>query len=276
MDFGLRDWLLVLGPVFVIGVLLHGYWRMRSNRNTIRMSLDKSFMSAPGEHATPEEDLSMLKAELPNGGARVRTVASPEQKALDLNEDVPVLMEPVDMGRTDESPAVSAPAADETDAHAHAQDEIAAAEPASPPPSPKSGQRPEHFVVLYVTCIKEPFAGQRLLESLVELDMRFGEMSLFHRLDHNEVPQFSLVNAVEPGTFDLNQMDELQTPAVSLFMRAHELDEPVKAFDEMIHVAQSLADELGGEVKDQSRSVMTPQTIEHCREEITDYQHKYY
>ncbi|MEX1237050.1 MAG: cell division protein ZipA C-terminal FtsZ-binding domain-containing protein, partial [Pseudomonadales bacterium] len=105
--------------------------------------------------------------------------------------------------------------------------------------------------------------------------MQFGEMEIFHRMEQGE-SVFSLVNAVEPGTFDINQMGELQTPAVSLFMRAHEQDEPLRIYDEMIAVAQALAEELDGEVKDESRSVVTPQTIEHCREEIRDYQHRHH
>ncbi|HKI73307.1 MAG TPA: cell division protein ZipA, partial [Pseudomonadales bacterium] len=265
MDLGLREWLLILGPVFIIIILVHGYIRMRASRNTLKMALDKSFMSSAGHDPDTDEDISMLRAELPNGGARVRQV--PEQKALNLDEDVPVLMEPVQMG------------GQKPDARHQAQEieaqpeEHLADRAAVQPPSvskPKAG-RPEHFVVLYVTAEGAPFEGQALLESLVELDMQFGEMDIFHRLDAAGEPIFSLVNAVEPGTFDLASMDRLETPAVSLFMRAHELDEPLRTFDQMVLVAQSLADELGGEVKDTSRSVMTPQTIAHCREEIRDY-----
>lgn len=262
MDFGLRDWLLVIGPIFVIAVLLHGYWRMRANRNTLKMSLDKRFMSRPGENVSPDDELSMLKAELPNGGARVRTIA--EQRAMGLDEDVPVLMEPVEIDRAGSDHVDSLPG-----------------EPAVSQPiratrnETRHRQRPEYFIVLYVTALHQPFNGQNLLESLVELDMQFGEMDIFHRMEHGE-SVFSLVNAVEPGTFDIGQMTELETPAVSLFMRAHELDEPLRIFDEMIAVAQSLAEELGGEVKDQSRSVVTSQTIEHCREEIRDYQHRHH
>lgn len=259
MDFGLREWLLIIGPVFIIGVLLHGYWRMRANRNRLKMSLDRSFMSSPGERLSEDEDLSMLRAELPNGGARVREV--PEQTSFDLDEDVPVLMEPVEMGDDRErSPG---------------EEEDTVAEPASTAESPVAPDKPEHFVVVYVTSVDGRFNGQSLLESLVELDMQFGDMNIFHRIDGAGKPLFSLVNAVEPGTFDIAKMDQLETPAVSLFMKAHDVAEPIRAFDEMIDVAQSLADELGGEVKDASRSVLTPQTIEHCREEIRDFQHRY-
>ena len=65
----LRDWLLLLGIAFIVGVMLHGLLRMRRNRGGIKMKLDKSFLSKPGA-ANDIDDLAMLKAELPNGGAR--------------------------------------------------------------------------------------------------------------------------------------------------------------------------------------------------------------
>ena len=47
-----------------------GYIRMRASRNRIQMKLDKSFVSRVGE-ITKVDDSNVLKAELPNGGARV-------------------------------------------------------------------------------------------------------------------------------------------------------------------------------------------------------------
>lgn len=290
MDFDLRDWLLIIGPLFIIAILLHGYWRMRVNNSKLKMSLDKSFMSSPSDRPSEEEDIDMLRAELPNGGARVRTV--PEQTKLDLDDEVPVLLEPVDgydHGFDDNGPAISAsrdgfPSPDDTEETAPAttgavdeqaidsadSEERAGVEDAPPPQG-----LPEFYVVLYVTALDAPFDGQVLLECLIEQDMQFGEMDIFHRHDSRGEPRFSLVNAVEPGTFDPGAMDALRTPAVSLFMRAHEQSDPVGVYDEMTDVARALALELGGEVKDESRSVLTPQTMEHCREKIRDYRLKY-
>ena len=89
MDFDLRQWLMVLGPVIIIGVLLHGYLRMRAGQNQIKMDLDESFSSQIGDTAEVDE-LSLLKAELPNGGARV--VPRHEQF-----EEIPVLVDAVDL-----------------------------------------------------------------------------------------------------------------------------------------------------------------------------------
>ena len=68
---------------------------------------------------------------------------------------------------------------------------------------------------------------------------------------------------------------EISTQGLSLFLRVHECVDSVAAFDAMLDVAQALANELAGELKDETRSVMTLQTIEHSRLEIQQYQQKY-
>ena len=70
MGFDLKQWLLVLVSMILVGVLVKGYIRMRASRNRIQMKLDKSFVSRVGE-STKVDDSSLLKAELPNGGSRV-------------------------------------------------------------------------------------------------------------------------------------------------------------------------------------------------------------
>ncbi len=62
MEFDVRDWLLVIGPVFIVGVLVHGYWRMRSNRNTLKMALDKTFLTENGDLDDEDKhDLSLFQ-----------------------------------------------------------------------------------------------------------------------------------------------------------------------------------------------------------------------
>lgn len=260
MDLDLQTWLLILGPLLIVGILVHGYFRMRS-RNTLKMALDKRFLNK-GEQEDESPVEPMLRAELPNGGARV--IDPPEQGNLDL-ADVPVLMDPVDV---DDAMVVAGPG--DRDA-----DRVPATD-SERPVVVDQGERPERFVVLYVAAADgRKMTGQALLESLVEHEMRFGEMDIFHRLDESGQSLFSLVNAVEPGSFDLQAMDSLSTPAVSLFMRAHEVSDPVVVFDDMMNVARRIADDLGADVRDESRSAVTPQTTAHLRQELEDYQFRY-
>ncbi len=256
MDFDLRDWLLVIGPLFVAAVLLHGYWRMRRSSGDLKMSLDKAFVDSGGEG----DDLSMFKAELPNGGARV--ITKPQQGSLNLDQDVPMLMEPVAVDTVvDENVRYS-----ETD-----QPEFKKAPPAR---KPDIREKPEKFVVVNVLKA-EPFSGQTLLALLGDSGMKFGEMDIFHYHGEEDVSEFSLVNAVEPGTFDPETMADMSTPGITLFMRAHELQNPVAVFDRMVAVAGHLADELGAQLCDETRSAMTEQTIESARQGLKEFQFRH-
>jgi len=303
VDFDLRQWLLILGPVFIVGVLLHGYIRMRAGRNEIRMKLDKDFLSRPGEE--PDlDDLNLLRAELPNGGARVINADGSEVPVLLESVDVPSvsaqepeqqeLIQP-SISAVDEAEAPSTPEiARETPKAPPARKAPPAKAPESPPkaeqaeagkeeqrrePNPEKPnsqkQKPEKFVVMHVIALDTHFGGQPLLELLLDAGMTFGEMDIFHKLDDSGEPMFSLASAVEPGTFDMAQMEQFSTPGVTLFMRVHELSDPISVLDDMLSVADSIALELGGELRDETRSVMTPQTIEHCRQSVQEFQFKH-
>ncbi|MBD3647986.1 MAG: cell division protein ZipA, partial [Pseudomonadales bacterium] len=195
-----------------------------------------------------------------------------DQQDLDVEEDVPGLMEPVEVGDR----ATESADTEETEDESEELDEAPSETEAPRTPRVARADRPEKYLVLHVLSRDAQFRGQNLLETLVDQDMRYGEMDIFHRVDDESGEAlFSLANAVEPGTFDLSTMDQMTTPGVTLFMKVHDLDDPVMVYNDMLQVADSLAEELEGEVRDESRSVLTPQTIEHCRQDIKDYQLKY-
>ena len=297
IEFGLRDWLLILGSAFIVGVLLHGYWRMRSNRGTLKMSLDKSFLNSRHEPKLDADDLAPYRAELPNGGARVLT--TPTQTKLDLAEAVPVLMESVNIPASQDAlsedqaeatlgfetslsesnlPESSLPEA-EGNLSESGSLETAAFETELPNSSaiPRAGAEcPEKFVVLYVSARHKDFSGNALLACLRQQNMTFGEMDIYHRLGSNGRSLFSLVNAVEPGAFDPSTMHAFKTPAVSLFMRAHELTDPVGVYHEMLGLAEYLATQLGGEIKDESRMPLTRQSMMRDQQDLQAFVDTYF
>lgn len=285
IDLGLRDWLLILGPLVIAGVLVHGYWKMRRSTPKLKMSLDKDFQSRAGE-VVDTDDLSLLRAELPSGGARLvsdgvhdsKKLSSDQPTDLNLEEDVPVLMDPVhiDADTGEETgdrlefeslipgePLVKSPAS-QREKESPAQQDA------------ENSRRPEKLFVMNVISREADFNGQHLLESLVTCGFQFGEMNIFHYVDDTTKKTiFSLVNAVEPGTFDLNTMDKLVTPGVSLFIKLHELDDPVAGFSMMIEKVKQLAAELGAAVKDGKHNSITQQALEHEMQMIREYSAKY-
>ena len=100
-------------------------------------------------------------------------------------------------------------------------------------------------------------------------------MNIFHRIGEDGIPEFSLASAIEPGTFDISKLATEEITGVTMFMHVHKLVDPESVYDKMLAVAKTIAADLGGLIKDESRSVITAQTIEHCRQEIRDFQFRH-
>lgn len=136
----------------------------------------------------------------------------------------------------------------------------------------------EEVIVINVFAPEgQSFSGIELLQLILNCGMRYGEMDIFHRhedgFDRGRV-QFSMANAIEPGTFNLETMGESDCPGVSFFMGLPGPKNSMKAFDFMLETAQALVRNLGGELRDERRSPMSDQTIAHCRQRIRDFERR--
>ncbi|USE38616.1 cell division protein ZipA [Endozoicomonas sp. SCSIO W0465] len=144
----------------------------------------------------------------------------------------------------------------------------------------KLKDRPPAHEVIVINVLSKgggTFAGEQLMQSMLASGMRFGDMSIFHRYanaDGTGKILFSMANGIKPGTFVIDNLEETETPALSLFMSLPGPEKPMQAFAQMEEVARRLALDLGGELKDEQFSVMTQQTLEHCRQRIREYERK--
>jgi len=127
--------------------------------------------------------------------------------------------------------------------------------------------------VLIVTVVaKEHYLNGAALRRVVEAcGMEFGDMEVFHRFEDgvdSGAVQFSMANAINPGIFDIESMDETTTPGVSFFMSMDEPADAKKALECMLATAETVALHLHGDLLDDDRSVLRPQTKEHYRERV--------
>lgn len=134
----------------------------------------------------------------------------------------------------------------------------------------------ELIIAILIKSKETPFNGSDILNAVKECGMEYGDMDIFHfahETDSGErVVLFSLANMVEPGTFDLNTLPDLQSPGLTLFQRFPCCTRGVEAYEQLIYTAQKLATILGGELLDETRSVLTQQTITHSKERIKQHQ----
>ena len=284
----MREWLTVIVVLLIAGILLDGLRRMRQSRQGgIKMSRNIGQQSSVG---ADKGEIDQYGSELPNGGARViggstdaeepspLKPAVKEQVALNLDEDVPMLMD-VDPEATPTEPTLT------EDFNAHEDPLFAEPDERRVEPSIKNTEAAtetelpaEEVLVINVMAPAGTFlAGEALLDVVLSCGMRFGDMNIFHRheTESGEGPiLFSMANMVKPGFFNLNEMDVFETPGVSLFMSLPMNGDSLQAFDLMAQTAHSLQVELGGELKDENRSVMTQQTLEHSRQRIREFERK--
>lgn len=142
----------------------------------------------------------------------------------------------------------------------------------------KQEEGPQEVIIINVMSRQpEGLLGARLLETVLSCGLRYGEMNIFHYhlSDSDDSALFSMANIVKPGTFDLNNMQSFQTPGVSFFMSlplpGGDKISAMETFDKMLACAKKVAQNLNGELRDERRSVMTGQTVEHCRQRISEF-----
>lgn len=313
----MQDWLTVIVVLLIVGILLDGWRRMRaSRRDTIRVSrrarqyepddsepADEPYTSElPNGGARVVAKREVLDSSDGQGRHSVGNRDSiPQQVTLNLDESVPMLMESVEEQaeeRTEPSfgfqdsapeaasreeaelrqePSFSALQDDEPDA-APQSEPMRSTEPTPQAEPERPAQVPDEVIIINIMAREgEVFVGESLLDVLLQVGMRYGDMNIFHRhaRENGEGPVlFSLANMVKPGTFDLDNMASFQTPGISLFLTLPLAVDSIKAFDIMRDSAWAIADAMGGELKDENRSVMTRQTMEHCRQRIAEYERK--
>ncbi len=143
-------------------------------------------------------------------------------------------------------------------------------------PGPKlTDKAPAEKIITLHICARnnEQISGGELFRIFNERSYEFGEMDIFHsRFDGITI--FSIVNMVEPGSFDLASMDEFSTPGISLFLR---LPGPLAAdvaFDVLLNEAREIASQLDAVILDASRSTLTLQMERHIHEELKQFDFK--
>ena len=131
-------------------------------------------------------------------------------------------------------------------------------------------------LVLNVTAKKgRLIMGERLLSLMQGLELEYGERKIFSkRTDDAEGAPilFNVANMLQPGTFDLNNMENFATVGVTLFLALPSPISNFEAFEEMLQTAQDLVRSIDGELRDDQRNMMTGQTIEHYRQRVRDFE----
>jgi cell division protein ZipA len=308
MELTIRDWMVIAGVLLIVAVLFDAWRRVRSDSySRVKVKLANTEDEVTGSER--DADLAWLK-ELPNGGARV-VERGDLLRAAGLSQasaagDMSLAGQIGQAPATAESPRETSSQAAETEVSDAPEDDlelvagmnsndsggvtenldwldgIGAHEAEAPAAEESPGclsrdVDPEVFMLNVVARSPQGFRGEDILHILLACDLRFGDMSFFHRHEFEAgrgAIQFSVANMMQPGVFDIDNMADFDTPGLVFFVTLPGPEDMIKAFDYMLETAQAVARNLGGDVLDESRSVMTKQTLEHCRQQIRDLERR--
>ncbi|MDN3380073.1 MULTISPECIES: cell division protein ZipA [unclassified Pseudoalteromonas] len=116
--------------------------------------------------------------------------------------------------------------------------------------------------------------GSKLLPAVNTLGFKYSEEGFFNRhLDPAGLGPvlFRLVNMYNPGTFDIDNMEQFSTAGISLFMTLPCDGDGLAAFNMLHSAAKKLADEFGATILDSQREEMTVDSVREYVEKVRSF-----
>ena len=261
---GPREVLIAVGLLAFLAIILDGARRLKHHRyDNLHMSSRKLQKTS----RTDDEDEVFNASQFPSGGSRVVGIRG-EDDIQQVEENLRQAMNnKPDFG-------IVQPRQEQLDLTETQSAKQAPLGKAEEPQRANNQTMQQQILVMHLMAPKgEMLSGQKLQESVLEVGFRYGEQKIFQRHLHEDGSGevlFSMANLVNPGTFDLNTIDKMTTPGVTLFMALDDIDDPVAAFEVMTKSVDILAGTLNLSVLDETRSSMTRQTIDHYRQRARD------
>ena len=133
----------------------------------------------------------------------------------------------------------------------------------------------DKIVTLYIAArAGNVLRGPDIVVAAEKAGLTYGHLNVFHRLvnGHPERgPVFSVANIRRPGSFDMDGIQSLETPAIAFFLTLPAPVSALDAWDAMLPTAERMAELLDGVLLDEHRNALGRQRISHLREELRGY-----
>ncbi|WP_394127628.1 cell division protein ZipA [Vibrio hepatarius] len=288
----LRFVLIIVGALAIAALLFHGLWTSKKegkakfgNKPLGKLDVDNDGTDVVPERAfAPEDDFEIIKKERKEPGF----VEQEEMAADPLIDSYPAPEAPETQAYSEkatvaekeqeielEVPSFSTKSLDEVEEIAPVVAEPVIEEPVAEPEPEVEQEVPLEVIVLNVHCAgDESFVGTKLFDSMQQNGLIYGEMDIFHRhadLSGTGKVLFSVANMMQPGTLKHDDPAEFTTKGISFFMTMPCFGDAEQNFKLMLRTAQQIADDLGANVLDDARNLMTPNRLDSYRAQIQQF-----
>ncbi|WP_440055236.1 cell division protein ZipA [Pseudoalteromonas sp. T1lg65] len=228
----LRWALIVISALIIGGLLIHGLWSVRKKEAENKLSSQPDPDSEVNRETTDEPELGEMAFS-----------AVDEERSEHFEVEL----------QTESS--------ETNDAQTETEDSAAA--------------EPQDFIILHVQMPEGlTMAGSRLLPTVLSLGFKYSEEGFFNRHlepSGNGPVLFRLVNMYNPGTFDIDNMEQFSTAGVSLFMTLPCEGDNLAAFNMLHSASKKLAEEFGATVLDSNREPLTVEAVRGYVEKVREF-----
>ncbi len=124
--------------------------------------------------------------------------------------------------------------------------------------------------------VNEAYSGNAIQAAAREAELVLSAHKVYQCLvaEENSVAIFSLASLLEPGSLDFSGEEDAAVPGLCLMLRLPGPLTGTEAFEKMLACGQGLATRLGGTLCNERRSSLTPQYLNHLREQILVFDHQ--
>lgn len=249
----LRISLIVIGIIILLALFFGS--KLIAKR---RAPQQPSRKTPPFDHSTPQgqaddwEVIPLKSSDKPPSTAAATEVADAAPPVTDDLEAESVVENSVEVATAETAPASESSESDE--------------KPATTPTVPA-------VIALHIVAKEGEFVGAELVKSANLTAMRYGEMGIFHFLGVTSgAVTFRMANMLEPGTFDLENLNGFTTPGVLIFMESEQQDDLTTSLNSMLKVAQSICERLDGQLCDGRRQPMNSKQLERWKTDLLSSQ----
>ena len=138
----------------------------------------------------------------------------------------------------------------------------------------KARPGPERVVALRLIPRGAELPAERAVAALRGAGLEHGRYAIFHRQLGTNREAFSVASLTEPGSFDLEHLDDASIAGLSFFLVLPGMGDPVSRFDAMVETARRLSVELAADLFDERGSSWSSQRERYLREELIEYRHQ--
>lgn len=115
----------------------------------------------------------------------------------------------------------------------------------------------------------EGFNGVDLVLVFGMVDLEYGDMKVYERINKNGGVDFGVACMVEPGTFpDGEYLASFHCPGILFYLQHQDLEDAQLVFDDFVDTIKTVAKELDGVIWDHQRQPLTEETIQAIRRSL--------